>query len=281
MQQAINVQQTFMATICAYINSILPCIMKLEQTVLEFQQKITMEQDRVQINALDYDPDIDGPQPPRCHTNTAVVSVQEHFTPSEPEILDATESQAEDDTARESSNFIYHNSEESNGYEDFPQDIQNHSTAQNQITPEYTADSAEIPELEEDWDNGQFADAKMTLINQHNTHSESERIRRDYTQQLLDLSDNQYYEEETPVNQLQYSSPDPGYYCLPTRRSQKVPCDPNGYYPPPPIQQTYSAGTHEAEGKELYYMGTDFLVRKLDLLKVEKPGREGKITDNE
>ena len=46
------------------------------------------------------------------------------------------------------------------------------------------------------------------------------------------------------------------------------------------IQQTYNAGMHEAEGKELYYMGTDFLVRKLDPLKVEKPGREGKITDN-
>ena len=47
------------------------------------------------------------------------------------------------------------------------------------------------------------------------------------------------------------------------------------------IQQMYSAGTHVAEEKELYYMGTDSLVRKLDLLTVGKPGREGKITDNE
>ena len=47
-----------------------------------------------------------------------------------------------------------------------------------------------------------------------------------------------------------------------------------------PTQQMYSAGTHEVEGKELFYIGTDFLVRKLDLLKVEKPGRDGKITDN-
>ena len=46
-------------------------------------------------------------------------------------------------------------------------------------------------------------------------------------------------------------------------------------------QQTYSTATHEVEGKELYYMGTDFLVRKLDPLKVEKPGRDSKITDNE
>ena len=54
----------------------------------------------------DFDLDIDGLHPPRSHTNTAVVSVQEHFTPSEPEVFDSTESQAEDNTARESSDFI-------------------------------------------------------------------------------------------------------------------------------------------------------------------------------
>ena len=87
---------------------------------------------------------------------------------------------------------------------------------------------------------------EFTLITQHNTHPESEQIRRDYTQQLLDLSNNQYYEEETPVNQLQYSSPDPDYYGTPPRRSQKALCDPNGYYPPPPdpadIQHWYMRG---------------------------------------
>ena len=45
---------------------------------------------------------------------------------------------------------MYHNSEESHGYADFPKDIQDHTTAQNQIIPEYSADSEEIPELEED-----------------------------------------------------------------------------------------------------------------------------------
>ena len=114
--------------------------MKLEQTVLELQQKITTDQDRVQINALDYDLDIDGPQYLRRHTTTAVVSVQDHFTLSESEILDVAESQAEDHTAEESPNPIYHNSEESHGYEDFPSDIQSNTTAQHQTTTEYSAD---------------------------------------------------------------------------------------------------------------------------------------------
>ena len=37
LQQAINVQQMCMATICMYINSILPHIMKLGQTILQLQ----------------------------------------------------------------------------------------------------------------------------------------------------------------------------------------------------------------------------------------------------
>ena len=152
---------------------------------------------------------------------------------------------------------------------------------QNRITPEYSTDSEEKPELEEDWDSGQFADAKTTLITKHNTHSESERIRWDYTQQLLDLSDNQYYEEETPVNQLQYCSPDPDYYSSPTRRSQKHPVILMVTTLHHLTQQTFSTGTHVAEANRFYYMGTDFLVRKLDLLKVGKPGREEKITENQ
>ena len=56
----------------------------------------------------------------------------------------------------------------------------------------------------------------------------------------------QYYEEETPVYQLQDSSPDPDYYGSSTRRSQKPPCDPNSYYPPPPnpadVQHWYVQG---------------------------------------
>ena len=118
LQQAINVQQACAATICTYINSILPHITKLEQTVLKLQQKITMEQDRVQI---------DGPQSPRQHANTVVVSVQEHLIPSQSEILDATGPQAEHNTADKSFDVTYHNSEESHGYEDF-RIIQQHGT---------------------------------------------------------------------------------------------------------------------------------------------------------
>ena len=115
LQQAISVQQNCAATICTYINNILPCITKLEQTVFELQKQITTDHDRVQLNAPNYDSDIDGPQLPRRHVNTAVVSVQDHFYPSDSEILDVAESQAEDHSTEESSDPIHNHSEVSHG----------------------------------------------------------------------------------------------------------------------------------------------------------------------
>ena len=69
---------------------------------------------------------------------------------------------------------------------------------QHQITSRHNINSEEIPQLEEDWDNSQFTDADTNLINRHNTLSESERIRSEYTEHLLDLPGNQYYFEENP-----------------------------------------------------------------------------------
>ena len=91
---------------------------------------------------------------------------------------------------------------------------------------------------------------------------------------------NQYYEEETSIS---YSTP----VLILTIMAHQL----GGHKNHPvilmvttlhcPTQQMYSTGMHEVEGKELYYMGANILVRKPDLLKVEKPERDGNITDNE
>ena len=92
----------------------------MEEAILQLEQKFTTEQDTVQINALDFDLDIDGPNLPGTHNNTAVVSVQEQLTSPEPEVSDAANFQ-EEDTDRDPSNAIYNNLEEFHGYDNFPQ----------------------------------------------------------------------------------------------------------------------------------------------------------------
>ena len=86
IQQVITGQQTYTTNLCTYINSILPQITKLEDATHKFDQKLTTEQDTIQINALDFDLDIDGPNIPRAHNNTVVVSVQEWLTSPEPDL---------------------------------------------------------------------------------------------------------------------------------------------------------------------------------------------------
>ena len=134
----------------------------------------------MQIDAPDFDPNIDRPNPQRVHHNTVVVSVQELFTSSEPESIDATSTQEE---AADSDQFNtgHSNLEDSDRPCNSPKQIPDHPSdysfaEQQQISSIYDSTSDEIPPLEEDWENSQFTDADTDIINRHNTHSESERI---------------------------------------------------------------------------------------------------------
>ena len=52
----------------------------------------------------------------------------------------------------------------------------------------------EIPQLEDNSDQDQFADLD-TFMTHHNTHHASERIRQEYSATLQNLSDDEYYAE--------------------------------------------------------------------------------------
>ena len=56
------------------------------------------------------------------------MSVQDHFTPLDSEILDVAESQVEDHSTEESSDPIHNYSEVSHGNEDLPSGIQDATT---------------------------------------------------------------------------------------------------------------------------------------------------------
>ena len=102
-----------------------------------FEQKLTTEQDTIQINTPDFNLDIDRPNIPRVHNNTAVVSVQEQMTSPEPELSDATDFQ-EETTDRDPPDTTYNNLEESHGYDNFPQHVQSYNrTAPDHFRTQY------------------------------------------------------------------------------------------------------------------------------------------------
>ena len=103
------------------------------------------------------------------------MSVQDHFTPSDLETLDVTESQQEDPSTKEPYATIPSHSEVSHENDDLPSGIQEATITTYGDTTPHNVHADEIPELE-DWDNGQFNDAEPTLITHHNTHSESKQF---------------------------------------------------------------------------------------------------------
>ena len=79
----------------------------------------------------------------------------------------------------------------------------------------------EIPQLEgEYWEQRQFVDADNNILDHHNAQTESKHIRKEYSEHLLNLSDNEYYFQEYQLSHIQYSVPDPEYDS-PTWRSNK------------------------------------------------------------
>ena len=133
----------------------------------------------MQIEAPKFDPDIDGPVLQREHHNTLVVSVQDLLTSPEPESIDATNTQ-EETAGSYQFNLGHSHSADSHrsGNSPPPQWIPDYPSEDNftqqQVTLTHHNSLDEIPPLEEDWENIQFADADTNIINRHNSHSESE-----------------------------------------------------------------------------------------------------------
>ena len=95
LQQAMNLQQTYSTALCGYINFIFSRLTKLEMDIQNLTEKFKTEQDDIQIDALDFDPDIDGPDIQWVHHTTVVVSVHELLTSPDSESIDASNTQEE------------------------------------------------------------------------------------------------------------------------------------------------------------------------------------------
>ena len=120
LQQALNLQQTYTTTLCGHVNVIFSRITKLETDIQKLTGKFMTEQDTVQIDALDFDPDIDGPDTQPVHHTTAVLSIHELFTSPEPESADASNTQ-EETTNRNQPDSTHSNSEDPKRPQNFSQ----------------------------------------------------------------------------------------------------------------------------------------------------------------
>ena len=79
---------------CGHINVIFSRLTKLETDIEAPTKNVKTEQDEIQLDAPDFDPDLDGPDT-WVHNTTAVVSVHELLTSPDPEPVHASNTQEE------------------------------------------------------------------------------------------------------------------------------------------------------------------------------------------
>ena len=169
LQQGLNLQQTYTTTLCSHVNVIFSRITKLKADIRKLTGKFMMEHNTVQIDAPDFDPDIDRPNTQRAHHTTAVVSIHELFTSPGPESTDASNTQ-EESKDRDQLDTRHSNSEDPHRPCNCPQQVSDHSPEDNspgqqQVTSTEHNIFDKIPQLEEeDWENSQFTDADTNLI---------------------------------------------------------------------------------------------------------------------
>ena len=149
--------------------------------------------DVIQIEAPDFDPNIDEALPifTDQHTNGPVVqgSVTPNLKSAEKVIKHRTPAPWHIDV----------DTQEVDWPDAIPVEIPPQYDQQNEqsIPPELThlnLESAEIPQLEDNSEGEQYQDLE-TYLSHHNTFEASQHIHRDYRSRLLALEDDKYYQE--------------------------------------------------------------------------------------
>ena len=172
----------------------------------------------LQINAPEYDSDIDGQtdllpdiQPSASSHTACAEEVSPHAENTEEDTAPVTANSEEHPASSLESQFQpVLDSTEHSVHQDTEQ-------SREEYPNNYRPQLEDIPELEDDkenWEEGQFADTD--LIDHHNTTAESDQICREYSAHFTKATDEGYSSQNNITPGLEYYIPEPEYYNLDT-----------------------------------------------------------------
>ena len=145
--------------------------------------------DIIQINAPEFDPDIDGRPSMKEHGEIQGSDnpIQHHVEETKKSKAPALPQQVKEEVDWPDAVLV----------ETPPQSAQDNDYNISAVSTRSEINYSEIPELESDSNNeeqGQFEDIQ-TYLDHHNTYQESQNIQKEYTNRLLDLDDERYYRD--------------------------------------------------------------------------------------
>ena len=197
IQTSLGIQQTYSSTLCSHINNIYNKLSELQKHI-QHHCMYPHQTDTVQIDAPEYDLDTDGENQPNTDKKHATVFIQGTL-----EMIPESFILEDDNNFAPENNTAPQNQQETDWPDAPTVQIPGVSSTTSDQPPEVmynrlqvqpSAVDLEIPELEDDSDQDQFADLD-TFITDHNTHQGNKQIQQEYFATLQNLSDGEYYAE--------------------------------------------------------------------------------------
>ena len=190
-QSSLNLQQAYSAALCSHANNISNKLVEIQQQLPHLAQHMNTG-DVIQIEAPDFDPDIDEALPISMDQNTDHEEIQgsanstQQFSKNTATTGTPTSSQ-QDIPDVDLPDVI--------PVEILPQP--NQDIEQNILTvpTQCETDQIEVPQLETDPEEEQQSQDLQTYLIHHNTYKESQNICKEYRARLLELNNNRYYQE--------------------------------------------------------------------------------------
>ena len=197
-QTSLNLQQTYSSSLCSHVNNIYTKLLELQRQIQNHHTHMN-QGNTVQIEAPDFDPDIDGVSSLSTDETPNKLLTQGTSSPT-PE---TTEPENECPTPAISAQRLI--SQDTDWPDAIPIQIpslidQSEDQGLDRHQAQHNSERVKIPDLEENSEEEQFADLDSYLTH-HNTYEASQYIHQEYRSHLHVLDDNQYY---TEVNRVYY-----------------------------------------------------------------------------
>ena len=186
----------YSTALCSHVNNIYNKLAEIQQQLPHSNQHMNTG-DAIQIEAPDFDPDIDEVLPIPAGQNIDWQETQGSINSVQ---------QFPKKTAKCKIPASAHQDAQDVDWPDVipveipPQPDQNIEQNITTLPTRYEIDQAEIPQLKTDPEEEQSQDLQ-TYLTHHNTYKESQRIHREYKARLLELDDDRYYQEIDRVYQ--------------------------------------------------------------------------------
>ena len=185
-QSSLNLQQTYSTALCSHVNNIYNKFSEIQQQLPHSTQHMNTG-DVIQIEAPDFDPDINEAIPIQDHQETqGFASITQQFFEK------FVESKAP---------ALLHQDVQDVDWPDTipvkipPQPDQDIEQSIPALPTRCETDQIEIPQLESDLEEEEQFKDLQTYLTHHNTYQESQNICKEYRKRLLDLDDDRYYHE--------------------------------------------------------------------------------------